>query len=95
MTMLQWLTKNGRSIKEVRRWMALDDATGSDVGVADPPMGVAYDPSPENVYAEIPVPYEELPPEVRNFGWVVPARAIYGGVVWKRPKSAVYIENLD
>lgn len=94
-TLKEWLTTNGRSIKEIMRWMALDDATGSDVGVADPPMGVAYDPRPENVFCELPVPYEELAPEVRNFGWVVNARASFGGVVWKRPKSAVYVENLD
>jgi len=95
MNVKEYLLKNGRSIKEIERWMALDDATGSQVGVADPPEGIAYDPDPSNVHAEIPVPYEELPPQARNFAWVVPCRAVFGGVSFKRPYSAAYLENLD
>jgi hypothetical protein len=90
-----YFLQNARSLREIMRWIALDDATGTDVGVADPPMGIAYSPNADQVYAELPVPYEELPPQARNFAWVVPCRAVFGGVVFKRPLSAAYIENLD
>lgn len=86
---------NARTLKEMERWVALNDATGDDVGVADPPQGIAYDPSPDVVHAVIPVPYQELPPQARGFGWVVNAYAVFAGVVFKRPKAAAYIENLD
>ncbi len=95
MSLARWLLANARSIKQLERWIALDDATGADVGVADPPQGIAYDPNPDFVFAEMPVPYEELPPQARGYGWVVPARAVFGGVVFKRPNSAAYVENLD
>jgi len=90
-----WFIKNGRMIKSIERWMALDDATGADVGAADPPQGILYEPDPALVFAEIPVPYEELPPQARNFGWVVPCRAKFAGVVFQKPLAAAYIENLD
>lgn len=90
----KWLIANSRGIREIERYIALDSASGPS-GVTDPPFGVLYDPNPANVYAEVPVPYEELPPQARNYAWVVPARAIVGGLVWKRPLSAVYVEALD
>jgi len=95
LTVKKFLLTNARSTKSIERWVALDDATGADVGVADPPEGVSYDPNPDFVFAEVPVPYEELPPQARNYGWVVPARAVFGGVTFKRPLSAAYVENLD
>lgn len=84
-----------RMLKELHRWVALNDAVGDDVGVDDPPQGIAYTPNPELVRAEIPVPYQELAPEVKGFGWKVNAFAVFGGVVFKRPLAARYIENLD
>jgi hypothetical protein len=90
-----FLKTASRMLKEITRWIALDTATGADTGVADDPMGIAYAPDPELVFAEIPIPYEELPPQARNYGWVVPCRAVFGGTVFKRPLSAVYVENLD
>lgn len=95
LTVKEYMLRNRRMISSIERWMALDDATGADVGVADPPQGIAYTANPRDVFAEIPVPYEELPPQIRNFGWVVNARAKFAGVVFKRPLGAAYIENLD
>ena len=86
---------NSRMLRELERWIALDDATGEDVGVDDPPQGVAYKPDPAIVCAHIVNPYAELPPETRGFGWIVPAYAVFAGTVFKRPQGARYIENLD
>lgn len=88
-----WIQSN-TTLKSITRYMALDTAAGPS-GISDPPFGVVYDPDPLNIYADVPIPYEELAPEVRNFGWVVNARAMVAGIKWKRPLSAVYIENLD
>lgn len=88
-----WI-QNNTTLERIDRYMALDTAIGPS-GVTDPPFGVVYDPDPSNVYADVPIPYEELAPQARNFGWVVNARALVAGIKWKRPLSAVYIENLD
>ena len=94
-TVKTWFLKNARMMKEIERWIALDSATGDDIGASDAPQGIFYEPDPSIVFAEIPVPYEELPPQARNFGWVVPCRAKFAGVVFKRPKACAYAENLD
>lgn len=95
LSVLKYLLANSRSIKTIERWIALDDEVAPNVAVSDPPQGIAYDPDPSFVFAEMPVPYEELPPQARGFGWVVNTRAVFGGVVFKRPLAAAYIENLD
>lgn len=86
---------NSRMIKNITRWFALDEATGADVGVSDPPMGILYPRTPDVLRWEIPIMYMENPPEVRAFEWVVNARARTGGVEVRRPLSMLYIENLD
>lgn len=91
----EWLLRNARMIQSIERWFQLDSTTTGNTTLADPPLGIAYDPDPTNLYAEIPIPYEEETPQMRNWGWVVPARAMFAGVVFKRPLSALYIENLD
>lgn len=94
-TVAEWFLKNARMIKRIERWIALDDATGSDVAVSDPPQGIAVASSPEVLFWPIPVAYEELAPEVRGFSWIVNARARCGGVEVRRPNGMLYIENLD
>lgn len=86
--------RENSEIKEIERYVSLDSATGPS-GVTDPPYGILYDPAEENVYAEVPVPYAELPAQARNYAWVVPAYALVGGTVFKRPLSAAYLEALD
>lgn len=84
-----------RMLKRLHRWIALDDATGTDVGVADPPMGIAYSKDPRVLRWPVPIMYEELPVQIRGFEYLVNARALCGGVDFRRPMGAVYIENLD
>lgn len=86
---------NSRMLKELFRWIALDSASGTETGATDDPQAIVYPPDPKVVFAEIPIPYEELPPQPRNYAWVVPARAVFAGVTFKRPKACAYVENLD
>lgn len=91
----QWLLRNARMIQMIERWFQLDSTTTDNTTVTDPPLGIAYDPNPLNTYADVPIPYEEETPQQVNWCWKVPARAMTTGVVFKRPLSALYIENLD
>lgn len=85
----------GRTLRTLERWIQLDDATGEDIGVDDPPMGIAYSKNPAVLSMDVPIMYREEPPQARNFKFVVPARARAGGVVFKQPRGALYIKNLD
>ena len=35
-----------------------------------------------------------LPPQARNFEFVVPVYAVVGGIEWARPTAALYYENV-
>lgn len=86
---------NSRMLRKLTRWIALDDATGTDVGVDDPPMGIVYRKDLSILRWPVPIMYEEEPPQVRGFEWVVPARGRCSGVEVRRPLAMGYIENLD
>jgi hypothetical protein len=85
----------GRMLRTVERDIALDELTGSDIGVDDPPMGLAYSASPDVVSMDIPIAYREEPAQARNFKFIVPARARTTGVIWHQPTAGLYIKNLD
>ena len=95
LTVAEWFLRNSRMIKQISRWIALDDATGADTGVSDDPQGICYAADPAVVRVDIPIAYEELAPQIRNYERVINARAAFAGVTWKRPVSGLYIENLD
>ncbi len=95
MSVKTWFLANSRMINRIDRWIALDDATGADTGVSDDPQGICYAADPRVVRVDIPIPYEELAPQIRNYERVINARAAFAGVTWKRPVSGLYIENLD
>lgn len=103
-TIKTWFLRNSRLIKNIVGWIKVDDATAStDTAVADPPMGILYPADAAgSVKADVrafrfpvSIPYEEMPPEVRNLEWLVNAFAKFGGVESRQPKFSLYIENLD
>lgn len=95
-TVAEWFLKNARMIKRIERWFALDEATGVDVAVSDPPQGILYARSPDVLFWPIPIVAEEpVPPQLVGLEWVHQMRARCGGVDVRRPNGALFIENLD
>lgn len=96
LTVKEWFLKNARMIKRIERWFALDEATGTQVTVTDPPLGILYERSPEILFWPIPIIAEEpVPPQLVGLEWIHQMRARCGGVDVRRPKGALYLENLD
>jgi hypothetical protein len=89
-----WL-RNSRLITSIERYVALDSAVTPDVAASDAPQGICYPADPSVLFWPIPITYEEQPPEIRGWEWLVEARARCGGVEWRRPFQALYIQNLD
>lgn len=96
LTVKEWLLRNARLIRSIERWIALDDATAAaDVGVSDPPEGVVYKMDPSQLFWPVPIMFEEQIPQLKGWEWLVDTRARCGGVEWRRPSEAAYMENLD
>ncbi len=97
MTVARYFVENSRLIKSIERWGALDSAVSPSVRAADPPQALVLpmDQKRAGIHWPMPISYEEQPPEVRNFEWLVNARARLGGVEFSKPFYAAYVENLD
>lgn len=99
----QYFLRNARIIKDIVRWVKLDDAVTPDVAASDAPMGILYPTGPGGglkadpsvLFWPFSIQYEESPPEVRNLEWLVNARSRCGGVEVRQPKLMLYVQNLD
>lgn len=88
-TVLEVFLKSSRYIKNVESWYALELADAAGTG----PRIVAYDRSPEMLGAVVPLEFNQLPPEARNFAFIVNCEAKAGGTVFFYPKSAAYMDG--
>lgn len=95
LTVKEFFLKNARLITSIERYIALDSASGTDTGVADDPEGICYPMEPGTLFWPVAISYEELAAQQDGWEWVVRARARVGGVEFRRPFNAVYVENLD
>jgi hypothetical protein len=96
-TVGQYLLRNSRLIKRIGRYVALDSAVSPAIAAADAPMGIVVPIDQQEAGLEWPMPisYEEQPPEVRGYEWIVQARARCGGVEFLRPFFCLYTQNHD
>lgn len=66
-------------------------ATAGPLGT---PMALAYQKSPEIVESIIPLPFQQLPPDVKSTEVVVNCRERIGGAVWYYPAAAVKMTGI-
>lgn len=97
MTVANVFLKNSRLIKVIDRYGALDTLTQPKIAASDAPQGICVPMNAQEagIFMPMPIGYEEQPPEVRNFEWIVNARARVGGVEFRRPYWCLYLQNLD
>ena len=88
-TILTTFLKNSPYIKNVDQWNRLNTADAGGTG----PRIMVYTRDPNMVELEIPLAYDQLPPQARNLAFVVPCFARVGGVVFHYPMSAAYADN--
>ena len=97
LSIAEYFLRKSRLIRRIVRYGALDSATTPDVAASDAPQGICIpmDQMAGGIYWPMPISYEEQAPEVRNFEWLVNARARLGGVEFSKPFLSLYIQNLD
>jgi hypothetical protein len=84
-TILQVFLRNSPYITAVEQWSKLNAA-----GAGALPRAVCYDRSDRVLAYNIPLLFEQLPPQARNLSFVVPVHARVGVVEWHYPLAAVY-----
>ncbi len=84
-TILSVFLENSPYITAVEQWTKLNTA-----GAASIRRAIAYDRSDRALVFNIPLLFEQLPPQPRNLSFVVPVHNRTGVVEWHYPLSAVY-----
>lgn len=96
-TVLEFFLKNSQWIKEVIPWFRLA-GIGAGATVTNGVLGggldrmISYRPDPDTITLEITEEFNTLPPEVRNFAFVVNAIMGIGGVIAPYPLSVTYAD---
>lgn len=100
-TILQYFIRNNPYIEEVEWANELTEAqltangvSGSGSGQLSGNVMIAYDPNPDKVTFEMPVPFEQLPVQERNMEFVVPCHSRVGGVIIYYPLSMAVMEDI-
>lgn len=93
-TMLQYILKQSPWLKTIEDWATLNTAgllqDGSTVGG----RAIFYEKNPDNCALVIAQEFEQLPPQVRGMGFVIPVHARIGGVKCPYPKSMAYLDGM-
>jgi hypothetical protein len=71
-------------------WNQLNTADAGNDG----PRLIAYEKSPSNMAAVVPIEFQAQPPQPKSLHFEVPCEGRTGGTLVKRPLSMVYVDNL-
>lgn len=82
--------KNNPYIKSIEQWFALEDA-----GVGGKDRAVVYRKDSLVLEGIVPLEFEQLPPQARNYEFVVPCLARSGGVKIYQPSAVIYGDFAD
>lgn len=88
-SVLQAFLRASPYVRTVDQWNQLDLADAAGTG----PRIVCYEKDPSIVDLVIPQEFEQLPPQVKGLGFLVPCHSRIGGVCWKYPLSGVYVDD--
>lgn len=88
-TILEYFLRNNPFINNVEWVNELDSAGAGGVD-----RMVAYKRSPDKVTLDVPSDFEQLPPQERNFEFVVPCTSSLAGVILYYPLSVCFADGL-
>lgn len=77
-------------IRGVDQWNKLDKADAAGTG----PRVVCYTKNPRIVSLVIPQEFEQLPPQIKGLGFMIPCHSRIGGVTWRYPLAATYVDGV-
>lgn len=84
--------KNNPQIKTIAPWHKLDSVSTAQGGDGGKPRAIAYQKDPMVLEAVIPQEFEQMPPEVAGFEFVINCHARCGGVKIYQPLGFRYMD---
>lgn len=84
-----WKAATGRELT-ITSWVHADLADAENDG----PRAVAFVKDPKIVKWHVPLEFVAMPPQLRNFEFVIPCEMRIGGVDFIRPKAVAYMDGL-
>jgi len=94
-TILEFFQKTHPGIQVIAVWQCKDAGIGVEGGVsAGEDIMVAYNRSPDKIQFDLPVPFEDFPPQMEGLEWEVPCHGRVGSVLWFYPLSGAITEGI-
>ena len=100
-TVLRYFIDNSPYVNEVE-WanefsqaqLAANGLSGSGEGQFADNIMIAYEPDPDKITFEMPVPFEQFPEQERNLAFIVPCHSRVAGVLIYYPLSMAIMEGI-
>lgn len=89
-TVMRWFLDNNPHIKNIDYWYKLDTADAARTGA----RAVAYKRDPAVLELEIPMEFNQMPPEAQNLAWKVACEARIAGCMVYQPKAIAYMDGI-
>lgn len=94
-TVLDFFLKTHVGITVIPVWQCKDAGIGVDGGVsAGEDIMVAYDRNPDKLQFDLPIEYEDFPPQLKNLGYKIPCHGRVGSVLYYHPLSCAITEGI-
>jgi len=94
-TVLEFFLKTHPSITVIPVWQCKDAGIGVEGGVsAGEDIMVAYDRSPEKLEFDLPIEFEDFPPQLEGLEYEVPCHGRVGSVLYYYPLSCAITEGI-
>lgn len=95
-TVLQYILKSSPWLKSIEFWPRFDTASSSGVGGAGTLGRVwMYAKDPRALAMNISQEFEQFPPQIRNLSFRIPCHMRMGGITYRYPKSAVFMDGTN
>lgn len=89
LTVMKWLLSNDPYIKRIEMWTRLDLANAD----SDGPRVVAYQLDPMILYQEVPIEFEQFPPQLDHMDYVTDCHGETGGTVVPYPLGCAFMDG--
>lgn len=94
-TVLEFFQKTHPGVTVIPVWQCKDAGIGVEGGVsAGEDIMVAYDRSSDKLEFDLPIEYEDFPPQMKNLGYKIPCHGRVGSVLYYYPLSCAITEGI-
>ena len=84
-TLAQYIINSSPWLEEIIHWPMLNSVGRNQANSAAAGRMVLFDRNPENAALALPLDFEQLPPQPRNYAFIIPTHMRQGGITMRYP----------